>query len=386
QNYNMLTTIIKQEEHTKKIMNTKKLRVAVLLGGNSNEKEISLESGRNIVYKLSPQKYDALPVFVSKNMELFRIEQKQLVLNSTAELEKTVTPESKIKWNDLPKIADFVFIALHGGLGENGSVQGTLEMLGVPYNGSSVLASALCADKHKTNSYLEKKGFVVPQSLLLCKKEWNKNKNLLLERIYKTIESPLIIKPHDDGCSMLVQKLTFSKNNLEPIEHALDNFFNNSEKNYALIEQCIKGMELTVGVFGNETVQALPPSQSIVTKDILSLEEKFLPGAGENQTPAPLSNKILQYIQKTIENVYKELDCSGYARIDCFYIPKNNFIVILEINTLPGMTPATCIFHQAAEIGIRPMEFVDQIVQLGLEKHTFKQPLTSLKSKDRTPL
>ena len=129
------------------VMSEHKMRVAVLMGGASHEKEISLESGRNIVYKLSPEKYIPVPLFVTKNLELYQINQRLLVRNSTAEIEQLLNDTDKIAWARLSEVADFVFIALHGGVGENGSVQGTLEMLGMPYNGSGVLASALCMDK-----------------------------------------------------------------------------------------------------------------------------------------------------------------------------------------------------------------------------------------------
>jgi D-alanine-D-alanine ligase len=134
-------------------------------------------------------------------------------------------------------------------------------------------------------------------------------------------------------------------------------------------------MELTVGVMGNETPKALPPSQAVSTSDILSIEEKFLPGAGENQTPAPLPAATLRLVQDTMEQVYTALGCKGYVRIDCFYQRADESptgterVVVLEINTLPGLTPATCIFHQAAEIGMRPMDFIDAIVQFGFEEH-----------------
>jgi len=135
-------------------------------------------------------------------------------------------------------------------------------------------------------------------------------------------------------------------------------------------------MELTVGVIGNNMPQALPPSQAVATAGILSIQEKFLPGAGENQTPAPLSPETLVNVQKIMERVYKELNCKGYARIDCFYQSAQESktgqerVIILEVNTLPGLTPATVIFHQAAELGIKPMDFIDKIIQLGFEEHT----------------
>ena len=112
-------------------------------------------------------------------------------------------------------------------------------------------------------------------------------------------------------------------------------------------------MELTIGVIGNDFPMALPPSQTVCAKGILSIEEKFLPGQGENQTPAPISKDATILAQKTVENVFKAVNCKGYARIDCFYQNHEQSptgkerIVIIEINTLPGMTPATCIFHQS---------------------------------------
>ena len=353
------------------IMKEKKTRVAVLMGGDSNEREISLASGRNITYKLSPQKYEAIPIFVTDTMELYRINQSALVRNSTTEIKQLLNKKDKILWHDLPKITDFIFIGLHGGKGENGCVQGTLEMLGVPYNGSSVLTSSLCMDKYKTTQFLKENNFDVPRSYLIEKKLWQKNKDTIIANIESKNSFPLVIKPHDDGCSFFVQKATDHQELIGAVEMLFDN-----NKKYVLIEEFIGGMELTVGVIGNEKPQALVPSHTIAQSEILSMKEKFLPGAGENQTPAPLSKQALIFVQKTIEKVYAALNCKGYARIDCFYQTAKESstgqqrVVILEINTLPGMTPATCIFHQAAEIGIKPMDFVDTIIQFGFEQHT----------------
>ena len=366
--YGMLEQVIQQEKKEIKIMK-KKMRIAILLGGDSDEKEISLESGRNIVYKLSPQKYDPLPIFVNNNMALYILNQAQLVRNSTQEIATLLKPTQQINWHDLARKVDFVFIALHGGQGENGTTQGMLEMLGLPYNGSSVLTSALCMDKYKTTQFLRNNGFAVPRSFLLNKNEWKSDQQKSIDKITKMFSFPLISKPANDGCSMLVQKVATDKELIT----AISNVF--AKKNHVLIEELVTGMELTVGIIGNDSPQALPPSQAVAQQGILSIEEKFLPGAGENQTPAPLADKTLSLVQKTVEHVYKTLQCKGYARIDCFYQNKNESptgkerVVILEINTLPGMTPATCIFHQAAEIGLKPMDFIDTIIQLGLQEH-----------------
>lgn len=350
--------------------NENKVRVAVLMGGNSNEKEISLESGRNICYKLSPEKYQFIPIFVDNNMDLYAISQKLLVRSCTKEIQFALEPNMKLQWSDLPKISDFVFIGLHGGQGENGCVQGALEMLDMPYNGSSVFASSLCMDKYKTAQFLKFKGFDVPENILISKSEWQENQEKVITQINSKLNFPFILKPHNDGCSVMVQKV----NNLEDLQNGIQNIFNNG-KEFALAEEYIIGMELTVGVIGNNHPIALPASQAVASKGILSIEEKFLPGEGENQTPAPISKDIMQLTKKTIESAYKAIGCKGYARIDCFYQNEQQSptgkdrIVILEFNTLPGVTPATCIFHQAAEMDIKPMDFIDLIITLGFEEH-----------------
>jgi len=384
--YGMLNKILIQEKKQAKTMTEKKIRVAVLFGGNTNEKEISLESGRNVIYKLSPQKYEPIPVFVSKNMELYKINNKQLVRNSTAEIEELLEAKEKLNWSDLPNIADFVFIGLHGGHGENGAVQGACEMLSIPYNGPRVLASALCADKFKTNEFLKNKGFDVPKSLLLAKEEWILDQKRIIEQINTDLFFPCIVKPHDDGCSMMVEKIKDEKQ----LKEAIDTFFT-SKKTHIMIEEMIHGMELTIGVIGNHQPRALIPSQAVASQGILSIEEKFLPGAGENQTPAPLNEKALKLVQRINEEAYRTTGCKGYSRIDCFYQSatesptKKERVVILEINTLPGLTPATCIFHQAAELGIKPMDFIDMIITLGLEEHT-KQNIPVTKIEKIKPL
>lgn len=382
--YHLLEKMEKEEKTKRAPSMKKKLRVGVLMGGASHEKEISLESGRNITYKLSPHSYAVTPLFADQQMKLYAISQSQLVKNSTAEITASLKPKQQITWHSLKQNFDFIFIGLHGGAGENGSVQGMLEMLDIPYNGSSVFASALCMDKYKTAQFLNASGFDVPQQLLISDKEWHQNQKAIIATIKQSIPAPYIIKPHNDGCSVMVYKADTNKELIKYISILFKH-----GKTAVLIEQFLHGIELTVGVIGNHHPQAFPPSHAIAQAGILSIQEKFLPGAGENQTPAQLPPKQITFIQKTVEKMYKVIGCHGYARIDCFYQSAQEGstgkerLVTIEINTLPGLTPATCIFHQAAEIGLKPMEFIDQIVQLGLEAHhnISQIPLTHSKPK-----
>jgi D-alanine--D-alanine ligase len=357
-------------------LSKQKIRVVVLFGGDSAEKEISLESGRNVCYKLSPEKYEVIPVFVNQNLELYRLSQQLLIKNATHEIVPLLTDEIKIGWADLSLLSDFVFIALHGGKGENGSVQGFLEMLDVPYNGSGVLASALCMDKYRTKLILQNAGLAVPRGIMVDRSWWlhlekkQTRERALRERLTQ-LSFPVIVKPHDDGCSFFVEKI----DNFKQLPAALDLYFQGS-KHVALIEECLQGMELTVGVLGNNKVTVLPSSYSRATSgNVLSIEDKFLPGYGENQTPAPLLKEERQLVRKAVSQAYKLLGCKGYVRVDCFFQnetvspTKKARVVIFEINSLPALTPATCLFAQAAEVGIRPMEFIDKIIELGFELH-----------------
>ncbi len=357
------------EKEVSMVSNTKKIKVAVLFGGASHEKEISLESGRNVCYKLSAEKYEVIPIFVDATMKLHRLNKRLLVCTSTREITSNLDATMQLQWADLKKIADFIFIALHGGKGENGVVQGTLEMLGLPYNGSSIFASALCMDKYKTAQFLKRKGFDVPAGMLVPKQDWVDTPEMIFKKVHDEILYPCIVKPHDDGCSVMVSCVA----NQQELIKALDVLF--EQKEQALIEEKIVGMELTVGVIGNDKPRALAPSQVVSKAAIVTLEEKFLPGMGENQTPARLSLQEIQFVQQTIVACYVALHCSGYARIDCFYQTASQSptgeqrLIILENNSLPGLTPATCFFHQAAEEGLRPMDVLDEIIQLGFDKH-----------------
>lgn len=345
-------------------------KIAVFFGGKSNEKEISLESGRNVVYKLSPE-YEVTPVFVNKELNLYKINNRLLVQNSTKEIESSLefalekNEAELLIWDDLSSKFDFVFLSLHGGEGENGTFQGALEMLKIPYNGSGVFTSSLCSNKFNTSKFLKERGFDVLENRLIEKKDWKSNKDILVYEIESQFNFPVITKPSDDGCSVMVYK---SDNTFELIKHIEETL---EKKDAVMIEKFAKDMiELTVGCIGNEFPQALVPTQTVSTKNVLSMEEKFLPGAGLNITPANISEEDIKIVQTKIEEIYTALDCSGYSRIDCFYDLDSKKLYPIDINTLPALTPATCIFHQAAEMEMSPYDFLKKIIELGFEKHT----------------
>jgi len=427
-----------------KISNTKKLgrlkkKVAVILGGYSSERHISVESGRNIYEKLSSSiEFEPIPVFLSgnsENIELFQIPINLLLKDNADDIRdkvkhftkhpvtkriikqckkitsqyitrNTIMEPKSIQFEDLKSEVDLVFIALHGRPGEDGLVQSKLEKLGIPYNGSSSSSAAITINKFETLQKLKSAGFTVTEQILVDKYDFLLNKNSALEKIENQIKYPLIAKPVDDGCSSAVKKIK-NRNQLEAFLNCL---FRESEdlpikeseilqlkpkeefpnKSLALIESLIEKdkaihfLEITGGLLthlqkdGSITYEVFEPSETLAGGEVLSLEEKFLAGEGQNITPARFSvnnishEKISNQVKKDLEKAAKILGVTGYARIDAFvriYEDGKAETIIIEVNSLPGMTPATCIFHQCAINGYSPAEFIGRILEFGEKRN-----------------
>ncbi|MFN4083647.1 MAG: D-alanine--D-alanine ligase [Bacteroidia bacterium] len=430
----LLKKLDKQLTENKKSKN-KKIRVAVIMGGYSTERHISVESGRNIYEKLaSSEKYEPFPVFITGNDEAYKMwllpinmmlkdnadDIKEKLLNyKQAPIMKKIANECKdilntynsvslfepkeITFKELKNLSDAVFIALHGRPGEDGTIQKELDKLKIPYNGSGADSSKITINKFDTNQLLKKKGFNVAEQLLITKEEYVVNAKAVIQKVEK-IGYPLIAKPADDGCSSAVKKI---KNKSELIAYAEGVFRNEPPipqktintlnlkpkeefpaKSYFLIEKFIeKGnakhfLEVTGGMLthyknGKIYYETFEPSETLAEGEVLSLEEKFLAGQGQNLTPArfdknPKTNAyISKLVQTELKKVAKTLNVQGYCRIDAFvkiYSKTKIEVFIIEINSLPGMTPATAIFHQCALNGYKPYEFIDAILTFGSQR------------------
>ncbi len=419
-----------------------KIRVAVVMGGYSTERHISVESGRNIFEKLSSStKYDPIPVFLTGSDEAFElhllptnimlkdnaddIKEKVLHFQRHPAMEKIVNDcasireryksdhavmiPKRISLEELKELVDEVFIALHGRPGEDGALQEKLEKLGLPYNGSGVLSSRITINKYDTNRKLEAAGFSVAKAVLVEEKSWSQDRIALLQEIEQTCGYPLIAKPADDGCSSAVKKI----NSAAELTHFADLIFRTSEelpsaaaqalhidpkeeipmKRYFLVEELISPagaahfLEITGGLLthlenGQVRYEIFEASESLAEKGILSLAEKFLAGQGQNITPARYAKdpqerqRISDAVRTSFEKAAKELQIEGYARIDAFvriFSDGRVEVVFIEVNSLPGMTPATCIFHQTAINGYKPLDFIDQILEYGKHRLTQNQ-------------
>ncbi len=337
------------------------------MGGVSSEKEVSLESGRNIFTKMDRGKYDPVPVFMDGEARFWEIPLKLLMRNSTADIEMDLEEEAKrIPYEEMPSRFDFVYIGLHGKYGEDGCLQGLLELLRVPYTGSGVLGSALGMDKHAARKVLSAAGIAVPATLAVSLERWEADREEILGRIESEIGFPCVVKPSREGCSTAIRKIHGKQGLPEALEGAFQ------WDALALVEEFLTGMEVTCGVLGNENPEALVPSETIPTQDILSLEDKFLYGQGENKTPARLPQEMLEKIRETAVRAYRALGLRAYARIDMF-VRQDGEVAVLEPNTLPGMTPSTVLFHQAAAAGMTQGGLIDRVIAHSLEAHGRKK-------------
>jgi D-alanine-D-alanine ligase len=315
----------------------------------------------------------------------------------------------EITFAELADMVSGVFIALHGRPGEDGTLQQELEKYGLFYNGSRQPSAAITINKFITNQKLRENGFLVADHRMLTKQDWLDNTAAEEQNIINRFGLPLIAKPADDGCSAAVRKVKTA----EELHHFITGIFRNSGENDSeirqklgltpneefpikqelLIEKFIdKGnaarfLEITGGMLthrnedGSVRYEVFEPSEALAESEILSLEEKFLAGQGQNLTPSRFSrdiaeqSRISQEVRKTLEAVARCLQVTGYCRIDAFVkIMADGSIEtwIIEVNSLPGMTPATCIYHQAAINGYKPFDFIRNILKFGKDSLSSK--------------
>ncbi len=423
---------------------TIKTRVGVILGGYSFERHISVESGRNIYEKLaSSAEYEPIPIFLhgsdESDFRLFHIPINILLKDNSDDIRDSIvgyqihdvtaqlrqdqsaliqkyTGQSNISsprdiTDSLEDEIDVAFIALHGRPGEDGTIQTLLDAKQIPFNGSDTESSQITIDKYATLQLLKQDGFLVADQYILTKEDYTKDSQWITH-VEEAFDYPFIVKPVDDGCSSAVAKIK-SRGQLETyltqlfrdeVEITAEGRLElglaiNEEfpcKNRVLIESLIGDngadvfMEVTGGMLYHqegevETIEIFEPSEVLAGEEILSLEEKFLAGQGQNITPARFDQGELSYetvaeeVKSTLKAAAQLLKVKGYCRIDAFVRIYNSGkveTIIIEINSLPGMTPATCIFHQCAINNYKPYHFIDKILKFGIERKT--QQLTTV--------
>ncbi len=344
-----------------------RLRVGVVLGGRSSEREISLESGRNIYYSLDAARFEVVAIYMDGAGRLWEIGLPLLVQNTCRDIEDRLEHDARrLRYEDLAARVDLVYIGLHGKYGEDGCFQGLLELLDVPYVGSGVLGSALGMDKRVARQLLQGAGIDVPRTCAVARDRWERDRAAALAEVAASPGYPCVVKPAREGCSTALAVVDAPPALAAAIDAALE------WDNVALVEERLTGTEVTVVVLADGPPYAFPPTETPPAGAFLTIEEKFLPGQGVNVTPARLPDEVLAAVRRTAEHAFEVLALGVFARIDMYVTPDGR-IVVGEPNSLPGSSPSSTIFLGPIEEGIGPMALVSRIVDLSLAAHRAKK-------------
>ena len=306
----------------------KKLTVAVLLGGTSPEREVSLASGRAVIQALNPQDY------------------RVMIFDPAVDIPKLVSAAPRI---------DVALVMLHGGSGEDGTIQGMLDLLEIPYQCAGVLGCALAMDKPKTKLVYKAAGLPVAKDVVLTRSTIRPVATLL-----ETLSPPVVVKPAGTGSSVGIS-IVHSKKHLAA---ALKTAFALDDE--VMVEEFLAGREMTVGVIGNSKLEALPVIEIKPGKDytFFDYEAKYQPGATEEICPAPIHPNTARMLQRLAVRAHQALGLKGYSRTDFILTPKRPYL--LETNTVPGMTTTSLLPRAARAAGMDFPAFIRRLIRVAL--------------------
>jgi D-alanine-D-alanine ligase len=348
-------------------LNPRKTKIALLFGGRSAEHEVSQISASAIYRNIDKRKYAVTSIYINKKGEWKKVASPLL---SPEKLEKGPS-FSFLPWEAAAFSrnlrADLYFPVLHGPYGEDGSIQGLLEMADVPYVGAGVLASAVGMDKAVMKALFVMKNLPVVKSRVFLDSEYQRSKKAVLALIKKEFRLPMFVKPANLGSSVGISKV---KSHAET-ERALGKAFRYDRK--VLVEQGIIGREVECSVLGNEEPRASLPGEVIPHREFYDYRDKYLEGKTKFRLPAELPSKKIKEIQRLAVQAYQAVDCSGMARMDFFLEAKSGKIFVNEINTIPGFTEISMYPKLWGVSGISFPRLVEELIRLGFERHRHKK-------------
>lgn len=307
-------------------------KVAVLMGGLSSEREISLKTGSQIIKALQRKGYDAVGIDAAEDLV------------------------ERLKAED----PDVCFVALHGRFGEDGTVQGLLELLGYAYTGSGVLASALGMDKIASKKIFKADGIPTPDFTIARGDEFAADPRGIEERILLEVGLPLVVKPSREGSTIGMTIVRTAPQ----LGKALKCAFQFDES--ALAERFISGTEVTVGILGNDKLQALPTMEITTKTGFYDYKAKYTKGLSQHIIPARIPEEQRQHAQELAIKAHRAIGCCGFSRVDLI-VDKRGKPYVLEVNTIPGMTELSLFPEAARAAGIEFDDLVERIVEMALE-------------------
>jgi D-alanine-D-alanine ligase len=345
-------------------MARRKINVLVLCGGPSNEREVSLKTGLQIAKALPKNKYQLTLAEITKDGRWLLRNGADRSLTGSKTTSRALVPSGRgAAWEAF----DVAFIGMHGRFGEDGKVQALLEMIGIPYTGSGVLASALGMNKMRTLEIVSKYGMKTPKLMATRSMPVPKDRAAFQRKVARAIGYPCVVKPNESGSSIGISIVRKKEDLLGAIRKAFD------EDAIVLIEEYIKGTEVTCAVMGNtgqNELVALPPIEIVPGGDFFDYDAKYFSAKTQEICPARITKPQIAKLQALARKAHAVVGCDGLSRSDFILTPRGEFH-FLEINTIPGLTEASLAPKAAMAHGMPFPEFLDKQVQLAIAKKNF---------------
>ena len=368
-----------------------KIKVGVIYGGRSGEHEISVRSAKTVIEQIDKEKYEVLPIAISKegnwlnpfeSLKLLTAETRQLLAEDTANYSHSpialigdtqyrgLTNLQSVEGGERFTKLDVIFPVLHGTYGEDGTIQGLLEMANIPYVGCGVLASSCGMDKVVMKTLFRDAGLPMCKYVWFLRSEWERDNEIVIRQIESKLGFPCFVKPANLGSSVGVSRATDDDSLGKAIALAA------RYDRKIIVEEALDMREIECAVIGNDEPRASLPGEYIISDDskkFLDYTEKYS-GTGNNEfvVPAPVSNELAAKIQQMAITAFKSVDGSGLARVDFFLLNKTGALLVNEINTLPGLTDASGFPKMWEGSGIKFPEVVDSLITLAIERHRDK--------------
>lgn len=348
-------------------MTLKKVKVALLFGGRSAEHEVSLISAGAIYRHLNREKYEIICFYLPRQGGWKKVVSPLLSLQ---ELEKgdsfSFLPWEKIE-GLTPLEADIYFPILHGPYGEDGTIQGMLELAGVPYVGAGVLASALGMDKVAMKTAFASRHLPLVRYVSFIEREWELKSEEIIGKIKSTIPLPLFVKPANLGSSVGITKVKV----WDELKESIKTAFLYDRK--VLVEEGIPAREIECSVLGNDEPKASVPGEVIPFREFYDYRDKYIEGKTGFKIPADLTEEQIAEVQRLSLEAYRAIDCSGMARVDLFLDRRNGAFYVNEVNTIPGFTEISMYPKLWEASGLPFSQLLDELINLGFERFQKKK-------------
>src|SRR6058998_3343425 len=346
----------------------KKIRVGVIFGGRSGEHEVSLRSAESVLKALDRNKYEVVPIGITHEGRWLASTNAVAMLPAKDQIQKVLTDGDPITLAAEPAsqgIVDVIFPIMHGTHGEDGTIQGLLELANVPYVGAGVLGSAIGMDKDVMKRLLREAGLPIVDYWTVRKTDLD----AFLSAHISNLPYPVFVKPANLGSSVGITKVHAA----EELPAALETAAAYDRK--IVVEQGVDAREIEISVLGNDDPVASLPGEIIPSREFYDYEAKYLDGGSREVIPASLPAPLIAEIRAQAIAAFKAIDCAGMARVDFLLAGDSGVLYVNEVNTIPGFTTISMFSKMWAASGLEYPQLLDRLIALALERHGEKQHL-----------